>query len=99
MGVAYKTHPSLTPPTHPSQDQTLQLYDVCLSVIQSYARSATGKYSTVAMEEEQQCEDLLLFMKMMTHLTIKDYVDFGAKGDGETEYCVCHKRWLKKADC
>ena len=90
MGVAYKTHPSHSHlHLHPSQDQTLQLYDVCLSVIQSYARSATGKYSSAAVEEEQQCEDLLLFMKMMTHLTIKDYVDFGAKGDGKTECCVC----------
>ena len=62
------------------QEYTLQLYKVCLDLIQSYAHSNTGKYSRMSMEEEEQCEDLLQFMKMMTHLTIKDYVDFGNTG-------------------
>lgn len=58
----------------------MQLYEVCLSLIQAYAKSNVGKYSRLSLEEEEQCEDLLLFMKMMTHLTIKDYVDFGESG-------------------
>ena len=27
--------------------------------------------------EEEQCEDLLLFMKLLSHLTAKNYLDFG----------------------
>ena len=65
------------------QEQTLELYKVCLDLIQSYTKSNTGKYRSgrqSSIEEEEQCEDLLQFMKMMTHLTIKDYVDFGDCG-------------------
>jgi hypothetical protein len=60
-----------------SEEQTLQLYGVCLSLIQLYTKSNAGKYRQLSVDEEEQCEDLLQFMKMMTHLTIKDYVDFG----------------------
>ena len=56
---------------------TLQLYEVCLSLIQAHAQSSAGKYSCLSLEEEEQCEDLLLFMKMMAHLTIKDRLDLG----------------------
>ena len=56
---------------------TLQLHEVCLSLIQAYAKSSAGKYSRLSLEEEEQCEDLLLFMKMMAHLTIKDCLDLG----------------------
>ena len=60
--------------------ETLQLYEVCLSLIHSYAKSNTGKYGQMVVEKEEQCDDLLQFMKMMTHLTIKDYVDFEDNG-------------------
>ena len=40
-----------------------------------------GKYSKLALVEEEQCEDLLLFMKLLTHLTTKDYLDFGPIND------------------
>ena len=52
---------------------------MCLDLIRSYASSNTGKYrvSGLDLDEEGSCEDLLQFLKMMTHLTIKDYVDFG----------------------
>lgn len=29
------------------------------------------------MAEEETCDDLLLFMKMLSHLTTKDFLDFG----------------------
>ena len=56
---------------------TLQLCEVCLSLIQAYAKSSVGRYSRLSLEEEEQCMDLLLFMKMMAHLTIKDCLDLG----------------------
>lgn len=62
------------------QAETLQLYEVCLGLIHCYAKSSTGKYGQMVVEEEEQCDDLLQFMKMMTHLTIKDYVDFEDNG-------------------
>ena len=64
---------------------------MCLDLIQSYTKSNTGKYRSgrqSSIEEEEQCEDLLQFMKMMTHLTIKDYVDFGDCG---RHICTAYK--------
>ena len=60
---------------------SLQLYEVCLSLIQAYTKSNVGNYSRQSLEEEEQCEYLLLFMKMMTHLTIKDCLDLGDSGE------------------
>ena len=37
----------------------------------------SGKYTKAALAEEEQCEDLLIFMRMLAHLTTKDYLDFG----------------------
>lgn len=36
-----------------------------------------GKYSKASLVEEEQCEDLLLFMKLLSYLTTKSYCDFG----------------------
>ncbi|CAI8005530.1 Exportin-4 [Geodia barretti] len=64
------------------KEHTMELYKVCLDLIHSYARSNTGKYrrTGLGLDEEESCEDLLQFLKMMTHLTVKDYIDF----DGES---------------
>lgn len=35
-----------------------------------------GKYSKLSVTEEEQCEDLLLFLKLLSHLTTKDYLNF-----------------------
>ena len=61
------------------QEHTLELYKVCLDLIHAYTSSNTGRYrgTGLDLDEEESCEDLLQFLKMMTHLTVKDYVDFG----------------------
>ena len=58
----------------------MELYKVCLDLIHSYARSNTGKYRRTGLgpDEEESCEDLLQFLKMMTHLTVKDYINSGS---------------------
>ena len=50
-------------------------------ILISHDDVAPGKYSRVALAEEEQCEDLLLFMRMLTHLTTKDFLDFGNCGE------------------
>jgi hypothetical protein len=67
-----------------SQEHTVELYKVCLDLIHSYARSNTGKYRRTGLgpDEEESCEDLLQFLKMMTHLTVKDYINSGSPHDG-----------------
>ena len=49
-------------------------------ILVSHGNVTPGKYSSVALAEEEQCEDLLLFMRMLTHLTTKDFLDFGNCG-------------------
>ncbi len=36
-----------------------------------------GKYSKLSLQEEEQCDDLLLFLKLLSHLTSKDFLNFG----------------------
>ena len=38
----------------------------------------SGKYTRLALAEEEQCEDLVLFMKLLYNLTAKDYIDFSS---------------------
>ena len=44
-----------------------------------YNPPLAGKYSKLGLAEEEQCEDLLLFMKLLSHLTTKDFLDFAPK--------------------
>ena len=50
--------------------------DWCLS-------SCAGKYSGKCVVEEEQCEDLTLFLKLLSHLTAKDYLSFVPVEEGE----------------
>lgn len=49
----------------------------------SLSSCSTGKYKRGSLAEEEQCEDLLLFMKMLYNLTTKDFLDFGGVDDSE----------------
>ena len=41
------------------------------------------------MTEEEQCEDLLLFLKLLSHLTTKDYLNFAPDDDSAEEASLC----------
>ena len=66
----------------------LKYSTACDSNLISHDDVPPGKYSRVALAEEEQCEDLLLFMRILTHLTSKDFLDFGNSGEcGSLEIC------------
>ena len=44
-----------------------------------------GKYTSSSFIEEEQCEDLLLFMKLLSHLTTKDYLNFAPDDDSQSD--------------
>ena len=78
---------------------------MCLDLIRAYAGSNASRYrgTGLGLDEEESCEDLLQFLKMMTHLTIKDFIDFGSSGlpatDNDTAtsrvyVCTIHARIL-----
>ena len=63
---------------------------VCLFItgVVIFCLSPTGKYSNMLVTEEEYCEDLVLFIRMLTNLTTKDYLDFSQQQGGVG--CLLH---------
>uniref|UniRef100_T1IU44 Exportin-4 n=1 Tax=Strigamia maritima TaxID=126957 RepID=T1IU44_STRMM len=64
------------------------LYECCLSVIQTYAKFNTGKQSISTTEEEDQYEDILLLMELLTNLLSKEFLDFSPYEPEENDRSV-----------
>ncbi|XP_052239002.1 exportin-4-like isoform X2 [Dreissena polymorpha] len=65
-----------------NEKRSNQLYEVCLSAIQTYSKHNSGKRVKDASEEEEdRYNDILLVMEMLTNLLSKDFVDFGDKDE------------------
>ncbi|XP_066276643.1 exportin-4-like [Branchiostoma lanceolatum] len=72
-----------------SQEDSLKLYEVTIQLIRSYARHHGGRGVTVdASAEEDDFNDLMLLLDMLTQLINKDFVDFGSTDDGAGEPSV-----------
>ena len=72
------------------------LYESSLSLIRSYAEKQVGRRTVDKEAEEEQYQDLLLLMEMLTNLLSKDFIDLsppdssGAEnGDNVTAADVC----------
>ena len=59
-----------------TQVDSSHLYQVSLSLLQSYSRCSASRYENNTFMEEEQCEDLLLCLKLLTNLTAKEFLDF-----------------------
>ncbi|KAG8194645.1 hypothetical protein JTE90_003118 [Oedothorax gibbosus] len=57
------------------------LYECCINMIRAYAKHNTGKLSREASAEEEQYQDILLLMQLLTDLLFKDIIDFPASND------------------
>ncbi|GFY41887.1 exportin-4 [Trichonephila inaurata madagascariensis] len=64
------------------------LYECCINMIRVYAKHNAGKLSREASAEEEQYQDILLLMQLLTDLLFKDFIDFPAAGSDETESTV-----------
>ncbi|XP_013778949.1 exportin-4-like [Limulus polyphemus] len=62
-----------------------KLYESCLSMIQIYAKHNTGKISHEASAEEEQYQDILVLMQLLTDLLSKDFVDFSPFNPSQEE--------------
>ncbi|CAK9814579.1 xpo4 [Anthophora plagiata] len=51
-----------------NQTETAHMYDICLSAIQIYARCNTNRVTIDSTAEEDSYHDILLLMKLLTHL-------------------------------
>ena len=52
------------------------LYQVSLSLLQCYSKCSTNRFEKNTLIDEEQCEDLLLCLKLLTNLTAKEFLDY-----------------------
>lgn len=58
----------------------MNLYEACLTLLQVYSRNNLGRQSVDAAAEEEQYQDLLLIMELLTNLLSKELIDFSDTG-------------------
>lgn len=61
----------------------MKLYEACLTLLQVYSKNSSRKRSDSAAEEDQY-QDLLLIMELLTNLLSKEFIDFSDTGEGRT---------------
>lgn len=67
--------------TSPPQTKSMKLYEACLTLLQVYSKNSSRKRSDSAAEEDQY-QDLLLIMELLTNLLSKEFIDFSDTGEG-----------------
>lgn len=64
-----------------SQSKAMNLYEACLTLLRVYSRNNVGRQRADApAEEEEQYQDLLLIMELLTNLLSKEFIDFSDTG-------------------
>lgn len=78
----------------------MKLYEACLTLLQVYSKNSSRKRSDSAAEEDQY-QDLLLIMELLTNLLSKEFIDFsdtgerrpprpgGGRGGRASRHCRC----------
>ncbi|KFM64442.1 Exportin-4, partial [Stegodyphus mimosarum] len=59
-----------------NQAGSKNLYDCCVNMIRIYAKHNTGKLTREANAEEEQYQDILVLMQLLTDLLFKDFIDY-----------------------
>ncbi|EDO28766.1 predicted protein [Nematostella vectensis] len=60
-----------------SQTQANHLFKACLSLLDTYTKCNMGKHSLSSLVEEEQFYDLLLLMKLLSHMLAQDILNLG----------------------
>eukprot|EP00069_Balaena_mysticetus_P015410 bmy_09222T0 len=59
------------------ESKAMNLYEACLTLLRVYSKNNVGRQRVdVAVEEEEQYQDLLLIMELLTNLLSKEFIDF-----------------------
>lgn len=64
------------------QARAVSLYEACLALLQVYSRNSLGRQRLDVTAEEEQYQDLLLIMELLTNLLSKELIDFSDAGEG-----------------
>ncbi|XP_076857923.1 exportin-4 [Brachyhypopomus gauderio] len=58
------------------ETKSMRLYEVCLTLLQVYSKNNLGRKRQDVTAEEDQYQDLLLIMELLTNLLSKEFIDF-----------------------
>ncbi len=59
----------------------MKLYEACLTLLQVYSKNNQSRKRGDASAEEDQYQDLLLIMELLTNLLSKEFIDFSDTGE------------------
>ncbi|MGH0135916.1 UNVERIFIED_CONTAM: hypothetical protein FKN15_061911 [Acipenser sinensis] len=58
------------------ESKSMKLYEACLTLLQVYSKNNLGRKRVDVSGEEDQYQDLLLIMELLTNLLSKEFIDF-----------------------
>ncbi|XP_041128482.1 exportin-4 isoform X2 [Polyodon spathula] len=58
------------------ESKSMKLYEACLTLLQVYSKNNVGRKRVDVSAEEDQYQDLLLIMELLTNLLSKEFIDF-----------------------
>ncbi|XP_029458384.1 exportin-4 isoform X5 [Rhinatrema bivittatum] len=59
-----------------TESKAMNLYEACLTLLQVYSKNNLGRKRIDVTAEEDQYQDLLLIMELLTNLLSKEFIDF-----------------------
>ncbi|XP_028847959.1 exportin-4 isoform X2 [Denticeps clupeoides] len=65
------------------ESKSMKLYEACLTLLQVYSKNNLGRKRADVTAEEDQYQDLLLIMELLTNLLSKEFIDFSDTGNDE----------------
>lgn len=66
------------------ESDVAKVHETCMALVQTYGKCNLGKVSIEALTEEEQLNDLLVLMKLLTNLLSRDVFDLNT-GDNKTQ--------------
>lgn len=66
------------------QTKSMKLYEACLTLLQVYSKNNQSRKRGDVTAEEDQYQDLLLIMELLTNLLSKEFIDFSDTGEPTT---------------
>ncbi|XP_049583005.1 exportin-4 [Syngnathus scovelli] len=58
------------------ENKSMKLYEACLTLLQVYSKNNQSRKRSDSAAEEDQYQDLLLIMELLTNLLSKEFIDF-----------------------
>ncbi|XP_067108990.1 exportin-4 [Osmerus mordax] len=65
------------------ESKSMKLYEACLTLLQVYSKNNLGRKRSDVAAEEDQYQDLLLIMELLTNLLSKEFIDFSDTGGSD----------------